>query len=1125
MPSDSPQPRLRVHYQLTEEERRHSERGLVAESVLRKERELLQRLEEIRHPLDLNTLLWTPRGIRSSGTKWRIWKGSLSRKRAIGSDAVRFVLQFERVSEYDLVLIAHLRGDHEDYEDFLDRLNRGEVRAVQPQPVAVESATTNRATARWVRAPGNLVPSLVRPTITEAAAVARNLPRHEVLRMIKAGVSGVVNTDEGAVKITPKGDGSWHICGADSDTTPWREYSVQTVEREEAWELLRESADTPESDPCLILSAREREILESFQESGRLPVLIDGSAGSGKTTLLSLSLAALVDGAEFASAPNPLFVTYSNTLCDLARKRLVKSLVIQRGWKRAKAEQIAQSVCRTFSEIVDQILETSPDSDADGHRAATLADNEWKRFLHWWQGGKSRDSHVRGGASALEQFRSLQTFFFGYLPTDRSPTEDELEELEARRQAREHLYDFTETDLAKSLDVWNEYRSHIAEVGTVADRSVRALEVCVSDPDRHCTWGHVIADEIQDFSDHDLRLLICLSKFSSQGIPIARSSRNSYSTSLPLIMAGDEMQSINPSGFTFAGCRELLEETALDMGFELAAPPALERMTDNFRNLPKIAQLAVGSQRLLTALDKAKQVNIPLVHRSHEGDGAFERIAPKRPLHPSIVHALQSAEIVAVIPCRWEERKQFVAEDLPTIIGAAMNLDYLRFKTVEACKGLEYPTVVLCGFATAYSRDRQEGRSRWILNALIVAVSRGRNRVVLLDEPNAPSELLDALRAVGQFPVEEVTDISELEWSDADAASTLLSILQSLAEGTDELTRSDDELMAELTSIKTSLESLVDRNRLTPRDARRVSRASDVCTTWLSFLRSGTVDDWAILSDYGSGRLWEHVLDEAIAKSSTKALQSLFPILRVSTSENESRLFRAACVLASRGGSTENVPAAISSFIKRLYSLPSAGDKGWISRLTSQNSATAVLFADVRNTIKSLPEGWEGEELLASAELLELIDPADWTAALLRVKNVITDSAKAKGELERSRSRLPSDEYAQLELDILLVGYGLTWIDDVEARQEMLSIFRNSDSPDQDMFACMSLPGVQRCAQQKVDFLNLAIQDRNNPEPPLNKRAPALVMAALNAVVQNQADQTHATLKTARRAMEELLKK
>jgi hypothetical protein len=182
-----------------------------------------------------------------------------------------------------------------------------------------------------------------------------------------------------------------------------------------------------------------------------------------------------------------------------------------------------------------------------------------------------------------------------------------------------------------------------------------------------------------------------------------------------------------------------------------------------------------------------------------------------------------------------------------------------------------------------------------------------------------------------------------------------------------------------------------------------------------------------------------------------------------------------------------------------------------------------VLFTDVRNTIKSLSEGWEGEEVLAAAELLELIDPADWTAGLLRVKNVITDSARAKAELKRWRSRLPADEFSQLELDVLLVGYGLSWIDDLEARQEMLSIFRNSDSPDQDMFACMSRPAVQRCTQRKIDFLSVAIQDRNNPEPPLNKRSPALVMAALNAVVQNQAEQSQATLKTAQLAIQELL--
>lgn len=1095
--------RFQVHYQLTDDEQLRSSRHEVSPAVLNKEAQLIQRLHEMRHPLDLNSLFVTPR-LPSRNADWRIWKGSMS-KRAGGE--MRFLLQVERISENDLVIIAHYRGEnHDEYErNVLTRLRTNGFTPATPQVIGEQTTPADRATIRWVRAPGNLLPPMAVPYVTEGEAVPRSLPRQEVLQALKSNSVTVINTPDGLVTVTPTSNGCWHISAADVDERPRREFPIQAVEDEEAWNLLREIAESPETDPCLILSPREREFLSMFQNSGKLPVLVHGSAGSGKTTLLSMSLAAVVDGAQSNSAPDPLFVTYSTRLRDLARKRLISALIIQRGWSRDRAEGTARRVCRTFSEVVDEILQDSLETDPDIHRAAKLAGDEWTSFLKWWNGGKSQSAFMRGGASPGEHFRVLNTFFFGYLPVDRSPTDDEWWNLEERRCACEHLYDVSADDLESSLRVWNEYRGHIPKTGTVADRSIRALEICLSDPETFCKWGHIIVDEIQDFSDHDILLIIGLSQFSSLD-------------SLPLFMAGDEMQSISPSGFTFAGCRELLQNTVSAMGFELTAPPTVERMTDNFRNLRRIAELTVSSQRLLTRVDRAKHVSNPHLHRIHEGDGTVERVSTLRPLHSSVASALGSPSMAVVVPCRWEDREHFVRQSLTEILGSTMDLDYRNFLTVEQCKGLEYSTVVLCGFASAYSRDQQEGRPRWILNALIVAVSRARNRVVLLDHPNAPNDLFDDLREEG-YPVESIIEIAMLESSDTEQVEVLLSRLRNLVEGSDELVRSEGDITAELTSLLSNLQEVIDRGQLTRQKVSQAARAKNACSAWLIFLTNETLPNWTALHEFGTGRLWERVIDDAIAKRSAGALENLFPITTRNLAD-ESRLFQAACVLAVASTLPEDAPARIARLVGHLDSLPSAGDQQWISGLIKKSPMAAALLSEVHKTIKSTSHGWGRPEVMRSAELLELIDPADWTAGLLRVKHLMSETAQAQAELRNWTTRLPEAEYSELELEILLVGYGLTWIDDTAARQEILSVFQGTNSPDPDIFKCMALPSVQKCAERQLDSLYLAMRQRATPQSPFNKRSLDLVKAAINNIVLREARESVEALTLTRKAIQ-----
>lgn len=1118
-------PEFHFHYQLTDDEKLRSSRNQIPSEVLEKEEKLIQRLKEMRHPLDLNSIFVTPEGMRPSDTTWRIWKGSLSKRRSGAGGATRFILQLQRVSENDLTVIAHYRSDnHDEYERMLKRLKDGDLKPVTPRPLSVQNNKADHTTTRWVHMPGDLLPPLTKPYITESAAIPPTLQRHQVLQAMESGDVTFVDTPDGSVKITKMPNGCWNISADEIDDRPRRAYQIQALNDQNAWNLLREIAERPEIDPCLILSNREEEFLSSFQEKGKLPALVDGSAGSGKTTLLSMSLAAVVDGARTFSAPDPLFVTYSPYLRDLARKRLISALIIQRGWQRDSAEQTAQKVCRTFSEVVDEILNNRVDAESDNHRAANLAGEEWKEFLKWWNKGERQRAFVRGGESPIEHFRVLRTFFFGYLPVDRSPSSDDLEDLQERRRSRAHLYDVSEMDLESSLRIWNEYRVHLPKTGTVADRSNMALEICLSDPRKYCTWGHIIVDEIQDFSDHDIRFIISLSRFSTVATAslIKAETQNYFDVSLPLFMAGDEMQSINPSGFTFAGCHELLQDTVSAMGFELTAPPTRVRMTDNFRNLQRIADLTVSCQRLLTRLDRAKSVIEPHLHRLHEGEGVVEQISVERPLHPSVVAALSSTNWIVVLPCRWEEKERFVSESLTDILGEHINLDYKNFFTVEGCKGLEYPTIVLCGFASAYSRDQLEGRSRWILNALIVAVSRARNRVVLLDQPNAPRDLFNDLRDVG-YRLEWITEASHLESTDTEQAEILCSRFKNLAEDPDDVKRSKSDVEAQLKSLLSNLQEIIDRNQLTRQKASQCIRTMDACSAWQEFLTSGTVTNWSALRKFPGGRLWERIIDEAIAMRSARALENLFPVSDLRGFDVEPRLFQAACVLAVDSTQKNSVSDRIIRLIEHLNMFPSAGDPNWISSLISKSPAIAEIFSDVHRTIKSTSSGWDRPEVMSSAEQLELIDPADWTAGLLRVKHLMSNTAQARTELRHWKPRLPDQEYAELELEILLVGYGLNWIDDTTARQELLREFQITDSPDRDIFKCMKLPSVQKCAERQLDYLYSVIQQRTTPPSPVNERSPAFIMSAINNIVQKEAEKSIRTLSLTRATIQTAL--
>lgn len=1089
---------------------------------------LRSRLEAIRHPLDLNEILVRPANSKS-GSMWRVWKGSTSRKATSSGGVTRFIIQLARLTNNDLVAIVHFRSlNHDAYEQQLGRLLSGAYKEQRPAFVPPPHKSEPTSELRRIRAPGNLVPPR-QSGISEAAGIPQTLRREDVMRALTSKSSAIVQTPEGDVSIEFSDHNGLYLSISGSSSQPHRSYSASVLESAEAWDLNRRVALTPEIDPCVILTDREEEFLTQFEEE-KLPSMIDGSAGSGKTTLLSLTLAALVVNSHSHGHDRenlPLFVTYSDRLRDVARKRLRASLVLQHNWSEKLATEMAMRVVQTLEQVVNGVigrnLETEPYEPYEPRRSS----DEWSRFSKWWTGRSGENAYIRGGESPSETFRILRLLVFGFLPVDRSANADERRELEERRSSTESVHDVTADDLNRALVTWESYRSHLLSKAissttvalTTADRTRYATDLVLQNPAAHAHWGHIIADEVQDLSEHDLRFLCCLSRFSSSGLESGRNHNlKAFSLALPLILAGDEMQSVSPSGFTFAGCQQLLEQLTNDMGFRVATPPNVFRLDDNFRNLKAIARLSTATQRLLSAQSRHRLVTEPRVHRHADGPGVVGRIFHDGSIDGSIVSFLNMSSVAVVLPCRSEELESYVkSPEFRAVTGDAQVFNPSTFLTVEECKGLEYPVVLIFDFASAYERCSRERQLTWFLNALTVAVSRARDRVFFLDAASAPTRLWADLKSQGG---PELTDLRGLEViiTDNEKAETLVSRMRALATNSDG-GQSKSETLNRLHLFYSEGVELLNQDGLTVTTRRALATAIAAHKTWSGFLERSAVENWNSLVGYEDGALWERLIDQAVQDNRCEALANLFPSSRTTGLDVERRLFTAACTLAIHDTSFGDVPARVSRLAQQLEGFPSALTEGWIASLGNESALAKLLWSEVRQMIKRHAGAWTDTATAESVELLKLIDPSDWTAGLLEVKHLLNDLDRAREKLLMWRERLPDDEYSDLEFDIVFTCHGLSWIDTNEARDDVLNAFRTAENLDKELMNVMKLESVNSCASRNLAHLLQVSKDAELGQGNGATRSQLLAMAAANVVIEQEFAEIETTLSTIHSSM------
>jgi len=439
--------------------------------------------------------------------------------------------------------------------------------------------------------------------------------------------------------------------------------------------------------------------------SGRQAVrLLKGHPGSGKTS-------ALWHAADSAAAEHVLYVTYSGDLAALAREY----------FDRFCSSHKRFSVV-TFSNLVRQILGSdapvAPERDAKQHFMRDLA--HVARTLGAWASCQTAfydelHAHLVGDALPVsvgrfvacngvrvpdKAYRERRTRSLGQAPvTTALETAARLERLDTSTLAERYF-----PELALAWHAVERLRSNNSAAHPTADSSLLDFD-CVA------------VDECQDLTPIEAWLIVELTA-------LARRRKRAL---VPLLLAGDEAQTVRPTDFEWGWLSDLVHAQL--------GTPADYRLSANLRSPQRIAALVNRVWDLYACVEKQER---PSGSGCAEiEDDATDQIlyctATAGPELNDLLTALSAHEGLAIIT---------LEDEVPDYVPEAMRKAVL---TVSEAKGLDFQSVCVLDAGRHIERvlrqdwrqragsDIEDLRKRLAIDQLRVAVSRPAERLIWLD--------------------------------------------------------------------------------------------------------------------------------------------------------------------------------------------------------------------------------------------------------------------------------------------------------------------------------------------------------------------------------------------------------
>lgn len=467
----------------------------------------------------------------------------------------------------------------------------------------------------------------------------------------------------------------------------------------------------------MVLSQQQVDIVS---DDIQYPLFLTGRAGSGKSTVLQYIFAEIIlrylnTNKQFEGQLNyPLYLSYSENLINdafnlcktLFKKNNAYSSELNK-YQLKYEEDIApimEDIFWVFSDLLrDSINKVHPgEADkffpkgGDKYISFPLFNSKWNLKF-----GKIRDASKKYGPSI--SWHVIRTYIKGWNSND-FMTPEEYANIGDKNQT-------VDLETFKNIyeNVWKNWYSTLE--GAWDDQDI--VRYCLDNDIVDDRFSAVFCDESQDFTRVEIDFILKSSSFSNRKI-----TNIDIIKKLPFVFAGDEFQTLNPTGFSWESLRSYFTERLCELTSlankknELRIPDPIE-LSENFRSTDEIVKLANRIQ-LLRASRFGEYSKPQLPHFSQKGNYVYCLF----PNDKKAIEQLKEKHIVLIVPTNdGESVKEFI-EKSPLHgqidFDGETPRDIVILNPTQA-KGLEYPNVAVFGFncTDGYEALSLDSLSNW----------------------------------------------------------------------------------------------------------------------------------------------------------------------------------------------------------------------------------------------------------------------------------------------------------------------------------------------------------------------------------------------------------------------------
>lgn len=528
-----------------------------------------------------------------------------------------------------------------------------------------------------------------------------------------------------------------------------RGYPYTFLEDQDEWRLMEQ-----DSKSNMVLSSHQVKIVSN---QIKYPLFLTGRAGSGKSTLLQYIFAEIIlryiynKDDKNSALKIPVYLSYSSNLINDAKK-LCRTLFEKNNVYKNEMGKMNIRYKTDILPLMPKMFYVFKDLLCDcieqkfPGTIRKIFPNEkyisFPKFNVMWNNkfGKIRNAARDYGPSI--SWHVIRTYIKGW-DSQSFITPEDYALIGDKNQS-------VTLDTFKIIyeNVLNKWYSKLDGIWDDQDLAIFCLQNgCVDD-----RFSAVFCDESQDFTRVEIDFILNSSSFAHRTIHNIEDFNK-----LPFVFAGDEFQTLNPTGFSWESLRSYFTErlcSSVGIMPQKGMIPAPEILSENFRSTRNVVKLANRIQLLRAS--RFGEFSLPQKsHFSQEGNSVYC-------ISPSDKFALEKLKekgVILIVPASD-------GESVEEYISNSSLKDGITFKdgipegitilNPTQAKGLEYPNVAIFGFnANNDSGLNIDNLIKWFekpelditkdielkyqISNAYVAVTRASSNLYIIDDVNRNS--------------------------------------------------------------------------------------------------------------------------------------------------------------------------------------------------------------------------------------------------------------------------------------------------------------------------------------------------------------------------------------------------